>query len=182
MSGLTLPAACFCLMTGGALGVLFLLFKLVRGLLYGGKLCAAVLDVLFCLIWALTAFLCALVVDKGRLRLFQAALQVLGAWGAIVALDPFVKGATALVRRIGRRVRGWLGRPVRFLRKHLTARLAAAKKKRVERRRALKTRRKKAKGGPSAGGRGPTYRKKPEKSKIYARNKKKPKKPLEKLT
>lgn len=182
MSGLTLPAACLCLMTGGALGVLFLLFKLVRGLLYGGKLCAAVLDVLFCLVWALTAFLCALVVDKGRLRLFQAALQVLGAWGAVVAMDPFVNGATAMVRRVGRRVKGWLGRPVRFLRKRIGARLAAAKKKRIERRKALKTRRKKAKSGPSAGSRGPTYRKKPKKSKIYARNKKKPKKPLEKLT
>lgn len=182
MSGLTLPAACLCLMTGGALGVLFLLFKLVRGLLYGGKLCAAVLDVLFCLIWSLTAFLCALVVDKGRLRLFQAALQVLGAWGAIVALDPFVKAATALLRRVGRRVRGWLGRPARFLRKRVRTRLAAAKKKRIERRKALISRRKRAKKGSPAGRRGPRYRKKPEKSKIYARNKKKPKKPLEKLT
>lgn len=182
MTGLTLPTACLCLMTGGALGGLFLLLKLVRGLLRGGRLFAAALDVLFCLIWALTAFLCALVVDKGRLRLFQMVLQVLGAWGAVVALDPFVSGATALARRIARRIGAWLSRPVRFLRRRLGSRLASIKAKRLERRRAIKNRRKKSRAAYPAGGRGPTYRKRPEKSKIYARNKKKPKKPLEKFT
>ncbi len=31
MTGLTLPAACLCLMTGALLGGLFLFFKLLRG-------------------------------------------------------------------------------------------------------------------------------------------------------
>ncbi len=47
MTGLTLPAACLCLMTGALLGGLFLFFKLLRGLLYGGRLCAAALDIIF---------------------------------------------------------------------------------------------------------------------------------------
>ena len=182
MTGLTLPAACLCLMTGALLGGLFLGCKLVRGLLYGGRLCAAVLDVLFCLAWALVAFLCALVVDKGRLRMFQVALQVLGAWGTIVALDPFVNGVTSLVRRFGRWLGRWLSRPVHFLRGRWKAKRAAAKVKRIQRR---KDRRKRKKQGKSKGiGRDntPRYRKAPSKSKRYAPKNKKTKNPLEKLT
>lgn len=182
MTGLTLPAACLCLVTGALLGCLFLGCKLVRGLLYGGRLCAAVLDVLFCLVWALVAFLCALVVDKGRLRLFQVALQVLGAWGAIVALDPFVNGVTGMVRRFGRWLRKWLCRPVRFLRRHWKARRAAAKAKRVQKRKDRRKRKKLGKGKGSGRDSTPRYRKGPSKSKRYAPKKKKTKYPLEKLT
>lgn len=46
------------------------------------------MDVLFCLVCGATSFLCALAVDQGRLRLFQAVFQGLGAWAAIAGLDP----------------------------------------------------------------------------------------------
>lgn len=181
MTGLTLPAACLCLTTGALLGGLFLGCKLVRGLLYGGRLCAAVLDVLFCLIWALTAFLCALVVDKGRLRMFQAALQVLGAWGTVVALDPFVNGVTDLVRRIGRKLAGWLSRPLRFIKGKWQARRAAAKAERLRRKKARREKRRRKSSSQTQRNK-PRYRKTAVKSKRYAPKKKKTKNPLEKLT
>lgn len=178
MTGLTLQTACLCLASGAVLGLLFLGCKLIRGLLYGGRLMAAVLDVLFCLTWALTAFLCALVVDKGRLRMFQAALQVLGAWGAVVALDPFVNGATKLVRRFGRRLRGWLYRPILFIGRRWRAKGADMRAKRAQKRKVAKKRKKPV----GARGNKPRYREGPAKSKRYAPKKKKSKNPLEKLT
>lgn len=115
MNGLSLPAACLCLWTGAALGCLFLLLKLLRLLLRGGRLMTAVMDAAFCLFCAAVAFLCALAVDKGRLRLAQVVLQGLGAWGAIAALDPFVVGLARLVRKIVRRLAAAAGRPVRWM-------------------------------------------------------------------
>ncbi len=182
MTGMTLPAACFCLMTGAMLGGLFLGCKLLRGLLYGGRFCAAVLDVLFCLVWALTAFLCALVIDKGRLRMFQVVLQGLGAWGTIVALDPFVNGLTGLMRRIGRQVIKWIRRPMVFLMGRWLAVWAAAKEKQVQKRKAVKKKKFQAKAGAKDGKNEPRYRKRLSKGKIYAPKRKKTKYPLEKLT
>lgn len=182
MNGLTLPAACLCLATGALLGLLFLGCKLARGLLNGGRLCVAVLDVLFCLVWALAAFLCALVVDKGRLRMFQIFLQVLGAWGAVVALDPFVNGVTKLVRRFGRWLWGWLSRPIRFLGRLWKSKLTDAKAKRAQKRKAAKKRKKQGKDKRAGIGNKPRYRKRPAKSKRYAPKMKKTKNPLEKLT
>ncbi len=151
MTGLTLPAACLCLMTGA-------------------------LDIIFCLVWALTAFLCALVVDKGRLRMFQVVMQVLGAWGTVVALDPFINGVTNIVRRFGRWLGKGLSRPASFLRKRWRIKRADMKAKRDESR-------KKPGRGKVPGGKGtPRYRKVPVKSKRYALKKKKTKNPLEKLT
>ena len=182
MTGLTLPAACLCLMTGALLGGLFLFFKLLRGLLYGGRLCAAALDIIFCLVWALTAFLCALVVDKGRLRMFQVVMQVLGAWGTVVALDPFINGVTNIVRRFGRWLGKGLSRPASFLRKRWRIKRADMKAKRDERRKAAQSRKKPGRGKPPGGKGTPRYRKVPVKSKRYALKKKKTKNPLEKLT
>lgn len=182
MSGFTLPAACLCLTAGAALGGLFLLFKLLRGLLYGGRLMTAALDVLFCLIWALSAFICALAADKGRLRLFQLLLQVLGAWGVVVALDPFVEGATGLVRRVGRKLREQLGRPGRLLKRCWRKKRADIIAKRAQKQKTA--RRPKKSGASRASGvkSKPRYRKVPAKSKIYAPKRKKKKNPLEKLT
>ncbi len=120
MNGWSLPAGCLCLVSGALLGGLFLAIKLLRVLLHSGKLCTALLDVAFCLVCALTAFLCALVVDKGRLRLFQAALQALGAWGVIAALDPFISGVARWLRRtwlwlcaaVRKAVFRWVRRPL----------------------------------------------------------------------
>lgn len=102
MTAATWPAAALCLTTGALLGGLFLLLKLLRVLLRGGWLLTAALDLLFCLVCGVTAFLIALVLDKGRLRFFQAALQLLGAWGTVTALDPFITGLSRQIKRLGR--------------------------------------------------------------------------------
>lgn len=177
MTGMTLPSGCFCLMTGAMLGVLFLGCKLLRGLLRGGRLCTAALDVLFCLICALTVFMCALVIDRGRLRVFQAALQGLGAWGAIVALDPLTGGVERLLRRLGRGVKGWLSRPARFFLGRFRSWRAAAGARRRERRR-----KKLGERGAIGHGSKPRYSRNPSKGKKYAPKQKKTKNPLEKLT
>lgn len=116
MTGTAFPAACFCLAVGAALGGLFLSLKLFRLLLRGGWLCTLLLDVCFCLLWTGAAFLCALVVDKGRPRLLSVGLQALGTWGAAAALDPFVGFFARLLRRWSRRARDWAARPVHALR------------------------------------------------------------------
>lgn len=112
-----MPAGCLCLFSGAVLGGLFLAFKLLRLLLRGGKICAAIFDVLFGVICAVVAFLCALAVDKGRLRLFQVVLQLIGAWGAIASLDPLINGGVAWLRKMGSRLRRFFRhrvlRPVR---------------------------------------------------------------------
>lgn len=109
MMDFTLPVACLCLASGAVLGVLYLLLKLFRLMLGGGKLWEAVSDVIFCLLAAAVAFLCALVVDQGRLRLVQMILQGLGAWGVIVALEPFTSSLGRLLRRLGSRL-SWVKR------------------------------------------------------------------------
>ena len=82
MSGQALPLVFFCLATGAAMGCLFLLFQGVGILLGAKKLGTALLDLVFCCLCGGFVFLCALAVDSGRLRLYQAALQGLGAWAA----------------------------------------------------------------------------------------------------
>lgn len=86
------PAAFFCLGTGAALGVLFLLVKAVGLALRGGRLYTFLSDLAFGIFCGAVVFLCALAVDKGRMRLFQATLQLAGAWAAVTALDPFISG------------------------------------------------------------------------------------------
>ena len=116
MTGGSWPQASLCLFSGALLGLLFLACKLLRVMLGLGRLATALLDLAFCLTCGLTAFLCALVLDQGRLRLFQAALQLLGAWGAVAALDPLIEGTARLLRRAAGRLRRALGRPWSFLR------------------------------------------------------------------
>lgn len=98
--------AFFCLGTGAALGCLWLLFQAVRILLRAGKPLTALLDILYCCLCGTAVFLCALAVDHGRLRLFQAALQLLGGWAAVAALGPFVSRAAGALQKIFRRVSG----------------------------------------------------------------------------
>lgn len=82
--------AVFCLGTGAAMGCLFLLFKAVRILLSAGKVLTALLDVIFCCVCAVVVFLCALAIANGRLRLYQAVGQAVGAWAAVALLDGIV--------------------------------------------------------------------------------------------
>lgn len=90
----------FCLATGAGMGALYAVFSGVRALLRAGKLLTAVLDVLFCLVCGTVVFLCALAVDKGRLRAYQAGPQLLAGWAAAVTLEPFVRGAVLNLQKL----------------------------------------------------------------------------------
>lgn len=114
MTGAGLLTISLCLATGGALGVLFLLLKAVRLALGAGKWATAFWDVAFGAVCGAVVFLTALAVDKGRMRLLQGALQVLGAWGCVVALDPFVSRVGRGIRAFWLKLWGLLLRPVRW--------------------------------------------------------------------
>ena len=114
--------------------------------------------------------------------MFQMVLQGLGAWGTIVALDPFVNGLTGLMRRIGRQVKRWISRPIIFLMGRWRAARAAAKEKQGKKRKAAKKKKSQTKAGALGGKNEPRYRKRPSKREIYASKRKKTKNPLEKLT
>ena len=97
----------FCLGTGAALGCLLLLFRAVRILCHAGKLGTALLDILYCCFTGAAVFLCALAVDRGRLRLLQALLQLLGGWAAVTALGPFVSGIARRLEKFFRKISGF---------------------------------------------------------------------------
>ncbi len=107
MTGAGAPVVFFCLLTGAALGALFVVLKALRLGLSAGRLLTALLDVLFGIVCGGVVFLSALAVDKGRLRLIQALLQGLGAWAAVTALDPAAcalgRAVSLLKRKILRR-------------------------------------------------------------------------------
>ncbi len=110
MSPWMLRCVFFCLFSGMALGGLFLLFKMLR-LLFGlGKWSVALLDFLYCCLCALAVFLCALAVDKGRLRFLQAGLQLAGWLGVVFAFDPFLSGAARCLYRGGKRLGSFFSR------------------------------------------------------------------------
>lgn len=119
MTGIQWPAVFFCLAAGAALGVLFLLCKVLRLALGAGRLLTALLDVLFGLVCGAVVFLCALAVDKGRMRLLQAVLQAAGAWSAIVALDPFAARLGRGLRLLRRKLAALVGRPLGWARRKL---------------------------------------------------------------
>lgn len=100
MSGQGMPVVFFCLATGAALGCLFLLFRGFAALLGLKKWGTAAMDLLFCCVCGGAVFLCALAVDSGRLRLYQAALQGLGAWAAVKALGPWIVGGARRLKNI----------------------------------------------------------------------------------
>ena len=74
----------------------------------GGFLCClgwagwppAFLTPVFCCLCGGAVFLCALAVDNGHLRLYQAVLQGLGAWCVVVALDPWVRKGSQAPKKI----------------------------------------------------------------------------------
>ncbi len=97
MRDLALRCTFLCLISGAGLGAVFLFCKVLRLGLGLRKWAVAVLDILFCLFSSLVVFLCALAIDSGRLRLFQAALQLTGGISVVLVFDPFVsKGARGL--------------------------------------------------------------------------------------
>ena len=132
MSGQALPVAVFCLATGAALGCLFLLFQGMSQLLGLKKLGTALVDVLFCCLCGGFVFLCALAVDSGRLRLYQAALQGLGAWCVVAAFGPLARWGIARLRKIFGKLCSLLGRwagiPLGHLRQGAATRAHPGKK------------------------------------------------------
>ena len=131
MSDWALRCVFLCLAVGAVLGGLFLIFKLLRILLGLGKVGTAVLDMIFCAVCSAVVFLCALAVDKGRLRFFQAGLHLLGAFSVILALDPFVSGTAAGIRKAA-------DRALFFLKKHLKLPFFIKKKRKPGKKRQVK--------------------------------------------
>lgn len=129
MSGGVTRALFFCLSTGAALGCLLLLFQAVRILLRPGRLFTALLDLLYCCICAVTVFLCALAMDHGRLRLFQAVFQLLGGWAAAAALSPLTGGLAGKLRKIFCKVSAGFQERRVFLAAHFRRRRAKPVKK-----------------------------------------------------
>ncbi|MGI6255340.1 MAG: spore cortex biosynthesis protein YabQ [Acutalibacter sp.] len=121
MSTQALSVVSFCLSTGAALGCLFLLFRMAAWLLGMGKLGTAVLDVLFCCLCGAAVFLCALAVDSGSLRLYQAVLQGAGGWAVVVSLGPWVQRLTLWIRRRFCKVWEVLGKGGKFVAGHFPA-------------------------------------------------------------
>lgn len=116
MKGQALPLIFFCLATGAAMGCLFLLFRGLAALLGLRKFGTGVLDLLFGCLCGGFVFLCALAVDSGRLRLYQAALQALGGWAVAVSLGPWIDKAAKKLRSSFWRLSGVLRRWMVFLR------------------------------------------------------------------
>lgn len=99
-----LSTAMFCLCSGVALGLLYVVLALLRALLSAGRLLTAVIDLLFCAMSGLVVFLCALAVGGGRLRFFQAGLQLLGGWAAVSLLCPLIARAARWIQRLKTRI------------------------------------------------------------------------------
>ncbi len=132
MSGEAARAVFFCLATGAALGGLFVLFQAVRILLRAGKLFTAFLDLLYCCLCGAAVFLCALAVDRGRLRFFQAALQLLGGWSVVAALGPAASRLAGGVRKIIGKISGAFHRAAAVLAAHFHKSRPKPAKKRVK--------------------------------------------------
>ena len=111
------------------MGCLFLLCKVVRILLHAGKLGTALLDILYCCFCAGIVFLCALAVDRGRLRFLQVGLQLVGGWAAVAALDPFVSSAARGVRFLFCKVLGFFRKRLAFLTGHFHRKRPGRKKR-----------------------------------------------------
>ncbi len=129
MTALSWETLFFCLATGAALGLLYAVFAGVRALLRAGKVLTAVLDVVFCLLCAAAVFLCALALDKGRLRMTQAVLQLVGGWAAAQVFCPLTVGTVRVLRKISRRAGQILGRPLGIFRGHFRRKRPVAPKK-----------------------------------------------------
>lgn len=98
---MNLPAVIFfCLVTGGAMGALYLLLGVLRAMLGAGKLLTFFIDLVFCCLCSAAVFLCALAVGKGRLRAVQVLFQLLGGWAVVVLFAPFVGAVTRLLQKI----------------------------------------------------------------------------------
>lgn len=120
----------FCLATGAAMGCLFLLFQALEILLHAGKWTVAVLDFLSCCLCAMIVFLCALAVEKGRLRLFQVLLQLLGGWAAVQALGGFTAGFARRLRKILCRIIAFFQKKWGILAAHFPKKPVKKRKKR----------------------------------------------------
>ena len=142
VNSISLLGVCLCLFTGGLLGGVYLVLKILRLLLGGGRFMQAVMDVLFCLLWTLVAFICALALDKGRLRFVQVVLQIIGAWGVTASLNPLVLGTANLIRRAKRKCEGILHRFVMRPAALLEHRIYSAVQKRMPKRKLPKTKKK----------------------------------------
>ena len=100
----------FCLASGAALGTFYALVACFGVLLRAGRWLTGALDIGFCLVCAAVVFLAALAVDHGRLRFFQAALQLLGGWSAAAVFTPLFCGGARKLQKFFARMSGFLQR------------------------------------------------------------------------
>lgn len=114
MSIISPDALLLCLLLGALLGIVFTVLESARILFSLGRLAAAVLDLLFCLLAAVLTFLLALAVAKGNLRFFQAACEIIGFLSVYLSLTHAVRRLlprlVRAVRRVSSRLRGRLKR------------------------------------------------------------------------
>ncbi len=124
------PESFLLLLIAGVLwGLLFLAFKIFRTLLGFGKIAEAIFDFILCLIAAVGIFICALVIDSGRVRFFQLFLHAVGAVSIIMALGPFVQVISAKIRRMIVKIKNWFLNPVKKIFNRLKQNKSKKKKK-----------------------------------------------------
>ena len=78
MNSVSPEAIVLSLLLGALLGAVFTAIESARILLSLGRIATAALDVLFCLLAAVTTFVLALAVSKGNLRFYQVACEIIG--------------------------------------------------------------------------------------------------------
>ncbi|MGN0478808.1 MAG: spore cortex biosynthesis protein YabQ [Hominenteromicrobium sp.] len=108
MSGVPPEALLLGLLLGALLGTVFAVLESVRILLALGRIATAALDVLFCLLAAVTTFLLALAVSGGNLRFFQAACEIIGFSCVDLSLTHAVRRFLPRLVRAARRMSGRL--------------------------------------------------------------------------
>ena len=78
MSSVQPLALLYSFLLGAGLGLLFAVLEVLRILLQPGRILRFLVDLLFCLLAALTSFVLALAVANGTMRFFQAGGELLG--------------------------------------------------------------------------------------------------------
>ena len=122
------------LLLGVSLGLVFTVLECARLLLSLGRFATAVLDLLFCLLAAVTTFLLALTASRGNLRFFQAACEIIGFLCVDLSLTyaarRFLPRLVRAARRMSGRLRERLNRVGKiFLRKKRRSKAGHEKKR-----------------------------------------------------
>lgn len=134
MNSVSPEAIVLSLLLGVLLGAVFTALESARILLSLGRITTAALDVLFCLLAAVTTFVLALAVSKGNLRFYQAACEIIGFLCVDLSLTHavrrFLPRLVRAVRRVSGRLRERLNRVGKIILRKKRRSKAEPKKKR----------------------------------------------------